>query len=133
MLLLCSYFATGGVEAIVGLWELQDFTCIRTFSDLDEEVRGLSFSYDGELLAIGTANNVVIVHVDSGDMVHTIKSVPDGVTKICWHPSKYLLAYSRSLHVCKLRPGNERCSVCNGETSRYNRNEPSVGVFGLSL
>lgn len=31
------YFATGGVEAIVGIWEMIDCTCVRSISDKIED------------------------------------------------------------------------------------------------
>jgi len=45
------YFATGCLDSIVDLWDLQEMVCIKTFCKLEEEVKDLSFSYDGKFLA----------------------------------------------------------------------------------
>lgn len=45
------FFATGGNDSIVSLWESSDVTCIRTFDRNETLIRNLSFSSDGTLLA----------------------------------------------------------------------------------
>lgn len=58
------YFASGGVEGVVGLWEFRDCTCVRSFSErIDDQVQHLAFSPDGIYLAVGTLSNIVIFQV----------------------------------------------------------------------
>ncbi|GAB4821995.1 hypothetical protein N2152v2_009041 [Parachlorella kessleri] len=46
------YIATGGSDAVVSLWDAQDFVCLRTYIKMDHNIRGLSFSHDSRYLAI---------------------------------------------------------------------------------
>ncbi|KAJ1561172.1 THO complex subunit 3, partial [Nowakowskiella sp. JEL0078] len=92
------YFATGSADAIVSLWDVEDFVCVRTFGGLDWPVRSISFSFDGELIASGSEDNwieIVIVksHVESGETVHKIKCKA-ATNTVAWHPNRFLLAYA---------------------------------------
>ena len=46
-----SYFAVGGADALVSLWDAKEFACIRTFGRLAWPIRTVGFSHDGKLLA----------------------------------------------------------------------------------
>ncbi|KAI8801495.1 WD40-repeat-containing domain protein [Cladochytrium replicatum] len=88
------YFATGSADAIVSLWDLEDYICLRTFGRLDWPVRTISFSYDGEYLASGSEDHLIdISHVETGEHVHTIQCSA-AMNTVAWHPSKLLLAYA---------------------------------------
>ncbi|KAJ3045171.1 hypothetical protein HK097_001266 [Rhizophlyctis rosea] len=88
------HFATGGADAIVCLWDLEDFACVRTFYSLEWPVRTISFSFDGEFLASGSEDNFIdISAVDTGETIHTVKCNA-AMNSVAWHPSKYLLAYA---------------------------------------
>ncbi|OZJ06344.1 hypothetical protein BZG36_00714 [Bifiguratus adelaidae] len=88
------YLATGSADALMTLWDLRDWTCIRTFGELDYPVRTISFSYDGEFLASASEDlSIEISHVDSGKSVHKI-ACHASMNVVAWHPSKYLLAYA---------------------------------------
>ncbi|KAG0289849.1 hypothetical protein BGZ98_003690, partial [Dissophora globulifera] len=45
------YLATGSADALVNLWDLDEYICVRTFGKLDWPIRTISFSFDGEFLA----------------------------------------------------------------------------------
>ncbi|KAI8897950.1 WD40-repeat-containing domain protein [Globomyces pollinis-pini] len=88
------YMATGGADAMVSLWDLENLLCLQTYSRLDGPIRAISFSYDGELIASCSEDcRIEISHVESGDPVHTIKTT-SSLNSVAWHPSKYLLAYA---------------------------------------
>ncbi|KAI9209594.1 WD40-repeat-containing domain protein [Polychytrium aggregatum] len=88
------YFATGSADAIVSLWDLEEYACLRTFSNLDWPVRTISFSHDGELLAFGSEDHIIdICHVETGEQIHTIASTA-ATNTVAWHPNRYILAYA---------------------------------------
>eukprot|EP01048_Picozoa_sp_COSAG05_P020027 COSAG05_NODE_3301_length_2160_cov_1.379961_1_plen_80_part_00 len=44
----------GSADALVSIWELSSFTCVRTIDRLEWPVRTLGFSADGQYLAAGS-------------------------------------------------------------------------------
>ncbi len=92
------FFATGGGDALVCLWDVYEMACIRTFSSLDSRLTQLGFSHDGLFLATaGKDERVGIFNVDSAELVHEIKcKVPQHT--LAWNPKKYLLAYAGEEH-----------------------------------
>jgi len=88
------YFATGSVDALVSIWDAQELYCIRTLSRLDWPVRTLSFSFDGELLASGSEDQLIdIAHVATGERVARVPVLFPTFT-LAWHPKQLLLAYA---------------------------------------
>jgi THO complex subunit 3 len=89
------YLATGGSDALISLWDTQDWVCRRTLARMVGGVKSLSFSWDGNYIVGGSdeGTGLEIAHVESGEYVHT---VPTSVPACCvaWHPSRYWLAYS---------------------------------------
>ena len=53
------YFAVGGADAIVSIWDANEYSPIRTMSRLDWPVRTLSFSHNGRLLAAASEDHLV--------------------------------------------------------------------------
>jgi len=53
------YFATGSADTLVGLWDINELICLRTFSRLSWPVRTIGFSYDGEYLAAGSEDDFI--------------------------------------------------------------------------
>jgi THO complex subunit 3 len=45
------YFAVGGADALVSLWDTQDAICLQTYPELEWPIRALSFSHDDVYLA----------------------------------------------------------------------------------
>ncbi|KAG5438483.1 hypothetical protein PCANB_002587 [Pneumocystis canis] len=87
------YLAVGGSDALVSLWDLDEFVCVRTFSKLDWPVRTLSFSYDGQYIASASEETAIdISHVETGE--HIYKILANAANKVAWHPYKYWLAYA---------------------------------------
>ena len=48
------YFAVGSADALISIWDLASFTCVRTIDRLEWQVRTLGFSADGQYLAAGS-------------------------------------------------------------------------------
>ncbi|KAI9090069.1 WD40-repeat-containing domain protein [Phlyctochytrium arcticum] len=88
------YFATGSADALICLWDAEEFVCIRTFSKLEWPIRTISFSGDGELLASGSEDRIInISAVETGETIHTI-TCSAAMNSVAWHPSKHILAYA---------------------------------------
>ncbi|CAH7683063.1 WD40-repeat-containing domain protein [Phakopsora pachyrhizi] len=89
------YIAVGGADSIVSLIDLEDFYCVNTFAHLDSDVRTISFSYDGDFVAIAGKDFFIdISSVSTGQQVKKIDSLTYPVNTLAWHPSKYFLAYA---------------------------------------
>ena len=63
------YFAVGSADAVVSLWDLQSFICLRTFTRLDWPVRTLSFSHDGKYIA-SASEDLVLDISEVGHLEH---------------------------------------------------------------
>lgn len=88
------YLATGSADALVNLWDMNEFSCVRTFGKLDWPIRTISFSFDGEFIASASEDLAIdISSVESGETVHKIECYA-AMNTVAWHPSKYLLAYA---------------------------------------
>ncbi|KAI9319383.1 WD40-repeat-containing domain protein [Dichotomocladium elegans] len=88
------YLAAGSADALVSLWDMNTFTCIRSFSELTWPVRTLSFSYDGQFIASASEDNFIdISHVESGESVHNIACTA-AMNTVAWHPRDYYLAFA---------------------------------------
>ncbi|KAF9181070.1 hypothetical protein BGZ50_005746 [Haplosporangium sp. Z 11] len=88
------YLATGSADALVNLYDLDEYFCVRTFGKLDWPIRAISFSFDGEFLASGSEDLAIDISlVETGESVHRI-DCSAAMNTAAWHPSKYLLAYA---------------------------------------
>mmetsp|Transcript_16857 Transcript_16857/g.43849 ORF Transcript_16857/g.43849 Transcript_16857/m.43849 type:complete len:320 (+) Transcript_16857:332-1291(+) len=88
------YFATGGADALVGLWHATEMVCLRTIGEAEWPIRAMSFSFDGRLLATASEDTFICInYVDTGELVHKINTA-EGTTAVAWHPSQLLLAFS---------------------------------------
>ncbi|EGF78122.1 hypothetical protein BATDEDRAFT_90779 [Batrachochytrium dendrobatidis JAM81] len=88
------YFATGGADAIVALWDIETLTSLQTFSRLDWPIRALSFSFDGDFIVYGSDDKCIdISHVESGEHIFTLKTNA-AINSLAWHPTKHILAYA---------------------------------------
>jgi THO complex subunit 3 len=107
------YLAVGGGDALISLWDTNDWVCKRTVSSANGGgVRGVSWSWDGRFI-VGACDEpdfgggLEIFHAETGDSVYTISTGGSGggglgngpgsglgVPAVAWHPSRYCLAYS---------------------------------------
>ncbi|KAJ8503364.1 hypothetical protein ONZ45_g10925 [Pleurotus djamor] len=53
------YLASGGTDSIVNMFDLSEWICARTITSCEHAINTLSFSYDGEYLAIASAGNYI--------------------------------------------------------------------------
>ncbi|TPX33346.1 hypothetical protein SmJEL517_g03789 [Synchytrium microbalum] len=105
------YWATGSADSVIGLWDLEESICVRTFAKgefegpgrtsltnpivYSEPIQSLGFSHDGELLAVGSPDKpVYIIHADSGQYVGSIDTFGGTTNTVAWHPTKHTLAYA---------------------------------------
>ena len=65
------YLAVGGSDALVSLWDTQEWVCRRTLSGMQGGVRTVGFSWDGSFVAGGSdeGNGIEIVSCISGEYV----------------------------------------------------------------
>lgn len=91
------YLAAGGGDALVSLWDTQEWICVRTLELAGGLVKTVDFSFDGSYITAGSDDKeekkIRIAHVETGEIVHTI-DVPTPAAHVAWHPCRYILAYS---------------------------------------
>lgn len=108
------YLATGGADAMVTLWDVDEMVCVRTFPRLESPIRTLSFSYNSQFIASASEDlKVDISDVDTGAACHSIPAAGE-MNSVAWHPKLLLLAYA----------GDER--------DRSGRDAGVVSVFGYA-
>ncbi|KAA1473430.1 WD40 repeat-like protein [Dentipellis sp. KUC8613] len=96
------YLASGGHDSIVNIFDLNEWICARTITACDNSITSLSFSHDGEFLAIAnTGNYIDICATETTEPVHRVPALAPSPT-VAWHPSKYVIAYCGQT---KLREG----------------------------
>jgi len=88
------YLAVGGADAIVSLWDLKEWICVRTFDRLDWPVRTLSFSYDGVYLASGSEDLAIDIGYVETAMEAKRVTTTAATNSVAWHPGKHWLAYA---------------------------------------
>lgn len=95
------YIASGGSDAVVGLWDPRRMNCVNTFGFATQGVTSLGFDRTGELLAWGTGGsgstggekNLTIVGANTGCLYAQEPTVAP-VQHLCWHPKRNVLAYA---------------------------------------
>ena len=86
--------ATGGQDALVGLWDTSDMICTSTISRLSKFIRSVSFSHDSRLLASSSEERYIdIADADTGEKVGHIEA-RHGADELAWNPKYYALAYA---------------------------------------
>ena len=84
--------ALGSADALVSLWDLDEFTCLRTFSRLSWPVRTVSFSHDGRFLASASEDLCVdVADAEDGTCAYRIPTRA-AMNSVRWSPTEYLLA-----------------------------------------
>ncbi|KAG5648814.1 hypothetical protein DXG03_000163 [Asterophora parasitica] len=87
------YLASGGYDSIVNMFDLSEWICARTITVCEHSINALSFSHDGEYLAIANAGNYIdICATETGVPLHRVPALAPSPT-VSWHPSKYVIAY----------------------------------------
>lgn len=107
--------AVGGSDAVVGVWDTEEWVYLRTLRNMDAPVKKVTFSFDGQYICYATEDpashdievvsipgpihqeglglTVEQIHIDSGETIHTFHT-NHPVTNVRWHPNRYVLAYS---------------------------------------
>ena len=89
---LGQYLAVGGADAITSLWSLNDWVCVRAFTNLDFPIRTLSFSHDSQFIASASEDSFIdISTVETGANVLKLPSVY-ATNSLAWHPKRHYLA-----------------------------------------
>ncbi|TFK43802.1 WD40-repeat-containing domain protein [Crucibulum laeve] len=87
------YLASGGYDSIVNMFDLNDWICARTITSCEHSINALSFSHDGEYLAIANAGTYIdICATETGAPLHRVPALAASPT-VSWHPSEYVIAY----------------------------------------
>eukprot|EP00978_Attheya_sp_CCMP212_P002995 scaffold6131_cov72-Attheya_sp.AAC.1 len=109
--------ATGGNDALVGLWDVPaSLVCTNVMDRRTKFIRSVAFSHDSQLVACSTEESGIdIAHADNGSLVGIVslgsKSSARGITnnnsnemggggadEIAFHPRAYILACARGHH-----------------------------------
>ncbi|KAJ1860312.1 hypothetical protein LPJ73_001424 [Coemansia sp. RSA 2703] len=84
--------ATGGADALVELWDTEDFSLKRPISGHESVLRYIGFSADGRYIASASDDTFIKIHETfSGELAHNLK-VDSFTTTLEWHPRKLILA-----------------------------------------
>ncbi|KDQ64417.1 hypothetical protein JAAARDRAFT_28046 [Jaapia argillacea MUCL 33604] len=87
------YLASGGHDSIVNLFDVSEWICCRTITACDNAINSLSFSHDGEFIAIAnTGSYIDICATETGTPLSRVPAVSPSPV-VTWHPSKYAIAY----------------------------------------
>lgn len=87
------YLASGGYDSIVNIFDLNEWICARTIDTCEYAINALSFSFDGEYLAIASNGSYIdICATETGMPIHRVGALAPSPT-VTWHPSRYVFAY----------------------------------------
>ncbi|VDK40922.1 unnamed protein product [Taenia asiatica] len=107
------YFAVGSADALVSLWDSDEFVCLRTLSRLEWPVRALGFSHDSQLIASASEDHFIDIGcVETGEQVYRLGTQAAATFVLAWHPKHYLLTYSSE--------------------AKYDRDQGVIRMFGFS-
>ncbi|EJD01319.1 WD40 repeat-like protein [Fomitiporia mediterranea MF3/22] len=87
------YLASGGNDSIIDIFDMTEWICVNTITCCDHSITSLSFSHDGEYLAVASQGSYIdVCAVETGLPLHRIQSIGPA-SAVTWHPSKHVLAY----------------------------------------
>jgi len=88
------YFATGGADAVVCLFDYNSFACISAVSRLDWVIRVIGFNHDSSILASGSEDTFIDVsYVPTCASIGQVPLDNPPANALCWHPRANVLAY----------------------------------------
>ena len=99
------FFVTGGTDSLIGLWDMSDFTLLKTLSNNDAKVMGVGVNQDGTLIGSiceDDINKKYLVEIYDFDYENpvssgqTLFSYTSQYEKhlLCWNPKKNILAFA---------------------------------------
>lgn len=87
------YIATGGADAIVCLWSTEDMICVRSYYNMENPIKAISFSHDSKYMSMtGEDTCVYVENIQTGESLGTIE-LQAGPDESCWSASNHILAY----------------------------------------
>lgn len=98
--------ATGGNDAIVGLWDVESMVCHTTISRQTKFIRSVAYSHDSKMIAsCNEEDGVDIADAQTGDLIGTLSLLrPNersryncGSDEVAWSPNTYILAAARGV------------------------------------
>jgi THO complex subunit 3 len=128
-----NWLATGGGDALVGLWDVSTMVCAATIPRCDRFVRSVAFSFDSQVVATSTEEAAIdLAQAGSGEPVAKVslaatsnssssnsnsrsnRNAP-GADEIAFHPKAHVLACARCdsgahspLTIAKLTLGRQK-------------------------
>ena len=90
--------ATGGADAIVGLWDVASMVCAKTIDRCQKFIRSVSYSYDSVFVASSCEDDFVdLASAETGELVGKISlgKHKAGADEICFHPKMHVIACAR--------------------------------------
>ncbi|KAF2202963.1 WD40 repeat-like protein [Delitschia confertaspora ATCC 74209] len=96
------YLAIGGGDALVSLWDTEEWMSVRTV-ETTGPVKSVDFSFDGSYVVGGSdeGNRLTIAHTETGEEAHHI-DLTAPAAYVAWHPYRYVLAYSAEAQGLKI-------------------------------
>ena len=85
--------AVASSDSLVSVWDLNELICLLTISQFDDEIRSITFSPNGQHLALApaSANSVSVFSARRGELVLSI-NYKHGVKALAWNPTHNVLA-----------------------------------------
>ncbi|KAJ3430102.1 tho complex subunit 3 tho3 [Anaeramoeba flamelloides] len=88
------YFAVGGADSLVTIWDVNSLICLRSIPVLENAVRAVKFSNDGKFIASGSEDYTIdISSLEDETNSQQIKQ-NGSLNSIDWHPKRHLLAHA---------------------------------------
>jgi THO complex subunit 3 len=95
------YIISGGGDALVAVWDVENLCCIFTLPESVAPVTTISSNFDGSLVAWGSGQ----IGAREGESILSLGGIHSGkhyashavtapVSRVKWHPTKNILAYS---------------------------------------
>nr|CDS29489.2 tho complex subunit 3 [Hymenolepis microstoma] len=99
-------------DALVSLWDADEFICLRTLTRLEWPVRAMGFSFDNQLIASASEDHFIDIGcVETGDQVYRLGTQAAATFVLAWHPKHLLLTYSSE--------------------AKYDRDQGVIRMFGF--
>ena len=90
--------ATGGADAIVGLWDVASMVCAKTIDRCQKFIRSVSYSYDSAFVASSCEDDFIdLASAETGELVGKISfgKHKAGADEISFHPKMHIIACAR--------------------------------------
>jgi THO complex subunit 3 len=93
--------ATGGADAMVGIWNLDTMCCTHSITRRVKFIRSVGFSHDSRILATSSEEDGIdLADARDGSEVGSVnlgtRPRAGGAEEIAWHPKSHILACART-------------------------------------